>query len=355
MAIDFSALVERANAALEAPEQHSIIGARDGQSPRFDVYHAPFSVCSHKVRAVLVEKQIPFASHDIRMNLVAHDAPCPDNYKPGYVRLRLQAAAGSGLVHGFTGQSSVASEGLDPCVVPTLADREKEQVVVDSAKICTYLDQETDGTPLIPADLADAIAAQIALIDEAPHVGILYGASPSGDQRPERVAAGLSGVHDRKIKHLQALIAAHSDAPDLIAAYTAKIAKEKSAKSFIQEADTMVDAHARMKDHVIALDNQLKTHDGPWAMGEAYTMADIMWSVSLFRLKWIGLGRLWEDGDSAPRVNAYTARAFSRPAFQKSVINWPKSTPPSKHIEDTAPYAQALHETWRAIAARKAS
>ncbi|MEL7029473.1 MAG: hypothetical protein AAGL49_09740, partial [Pseudomonadota bacterium] len=61
MTAEFSVLVQAANEALSAPEQHSTIGAADGETPRFEVYHAPFSVCSHKVRAVLAEKQRGFA------------------------------------------------------------------------------------------------------------------------------------------------------------------------------------------------------------------------------------------------------------------------------------------------------
>ncbi len=354
MTTKFSKLIQQANDDLAAPEQHRIVGAKDGKAPRFEVYHAPFSVCSHKVRSVLTEKRIPFVSHDVRMNLVDHDAPHPDNYKPGYVRMRLHGAPDARMVSDYTGQSSVASEGFDPCVVPTLADHQHEQVVVDSAKICSYLDRETSGAALIPDALAEAIAAQIALIDQAPHVAVLYGPRPDGDNRPEMLVNGLTGVHDRKINHLKALIASVADDPNLIAAYEAKIAKETSAKNFVYDHESMIDAHNRMKDHVAALEKQLSTHDGEWAMGDNYTMADIMWTVSLFRLKWLGLGSLWETTDSAPRVAPYVQRAFARPSFQDAVVNWPRSTPPSHHIEETASYAQRLHKAWREMAVPRA-
>lgn len=346
----FSELVAAANGALENPQQSRVVGGTASQTPRFEVYHAPFSVCSHKVRAVLAEKAVPFTSHEMNMNLVAPDAPCPDNYKPGYVRLRLHAAPGTPLVGAYTGQSSVATQGLDPCVVPTLVDHEKERVIVDSAAICSYLDQETSGTTLVPQALTDQIAAQIDLIDQAPHVAILYGAGPNNDDRPERLAAGLTGVHARKIVHLRAVMQIVSNAPDLLAAYEAKIAKEENAKRFIHDHASMVDAHASMGSHVAALELQLSGHGGPWAMGQDYTMADIMWSVSLFRLKWIGLGRLWEEGTDAPKVADYVLRAFARPSFQNAVINWPRSTPPTIHIEESAPYAQKLLSVWRDMA-----
>lgn len=80
---------------------------------------------------MLAEKGIAYLSHDMR--ITADNKTTPDNYYPGYVRLRLQGAPEAKLVTGYTGQSSVMTEGLDPCVVPTLVDHEKQKVVVDSS------------------------------------------------------------------------------------------------------------------------------------------------------------------------------------------------------------------------------
>ncbi|MEM7281327.1 MAG: glutathione S-transferase N-terminal domain-containing protein, partial [Pseudomonadota bacterium] len=210
-------LVRETNAGLTEPGQTNMVGARDGESPRFEVYFAPFSVCSHKVRTVLLEKGIPFVAH--RMNLGMRDDKASDSYSPAYVRMRLKGAPGAELVRGYTGQSSVASEGFDPCVVPTLFDHLHQRVVVDSARICDYLDRESDvGTPLVPDELASGIDAQISLIDQAPHVAVLYGVPPEGeDCRPGHLANMLDGVHDRKIVHLERIKASVADEPELVA------------------------------------------------------------------------------------------------------------------------------------------
>ena len=91
----------------------------------------------------------------------------------------------------------------------------------------------------------------------------------------------------------------------MVRAYEAKIEKESNGKAFIYTADCMLSAHAAMADNVQALEQQLGTHDGDWVMGDDYTLADIMWTASLFRLKWLGLGHLWEGNASAPRVRGY--------------------------------------------------
>ncbi|MEO0495942.1 MAG: glutathione S-transferase family protein, partial [Pseudomonadota bacterium] len=327
-----------------APEQSHSVGLADGEAPRFEAYFATFSVCSHKVRAVLAEKGIPYRAHV--MKLFARADTLPDNYHPTYVRMRILGAPNAKLVSGYTGQSSVTSEGFDPCVVPTLVDHLHQRVVVDSAVICDYLDQEGGGDLLVPAGMADAMSRQIALIDQAPHVAVLYGNNPHGDTRPESIAKPIEGVHDRKVTFLETAKSMVPDEPALIAAYEAKIQKEVSAKGFVYDEASMVDAHRRMGAHVAALEAQLTTHGGPWAMGDVYTMSDIMWSVSLFRMKWLGLGHHWETSGANPRVADYVERAFVRPSFQQAVIDYPMSTPPSQHIEPTAPYAQHLHKAW---------
>ncbi|MEM6666487.1 MAG: glutathione S-transferase family protein [Pseudomonadota bacterium] len=344
----FSDTVKAANNALSAKKTKTI-GAKPGETPRFEVYHATFSVCSHKVRTVLLEKNIPFVSHT--MNLAVSASRGSDTYHPDYVRLRLLGAPGAKMVGTYTGQSSVTSEGFDPCVVPTLVDHLHQRVVIDSSNICDYLDRETDPQDaLVPIDMADAVAAQIALIDHAPHVAVLYGAHPDEeDKRPDIIADRIKGVHDHKVKHLEALKASVADQPDLVAAYDAKIAKELSAKGFVYDRDRMLDAHARMVQHVAALETQLGSHGGKWTMGDDYTMADIMWTISLFRLKWLGLGTLWENSDSSPNVARYVGYAFERPGFKAAVVDWPMSTPPSQHIPGTDGFAKKIGFVWQAI------
>ena len=261
-------------------------------------------------------------------------------------------APGQDMVSGYTGQSSVAAEGFDPCVVPTLIDHGHGRVVVDAMKICIYIDREADAGPdLVPNGIADRVQEQVDLVDEAPHPAVLYGASPEGeDIRPEIVAIPITGSLGHAINHLQRIKAGVADEAELVAAYDAKIARQTGAERFIYDKAAMTDAYARMAKHVEQLEAYLAGHSGEWACGDNYTMADVMWTASLFRLKWLGLGRLWESEDSAPNVREYVQRAFARPSFKQAVIDWPMATPPSQHIEPDAPYARDLIESWEAMA-----
>ena len=52
---NFKALVASANAELTDPARNQDIRSSEGESPRFELYHAGMSLCSQAVRAVLAE------------------------------------------------------------------------------------------------------------------------------------------------------------------------------------------------------------------------------------------------------------------------------------------------------------
>ena len=332
-------LVAGANAAMRKASQAKKIG--EGYA-RFELYHAAPSLCSHKVRTVLAEKGIPYLSHDMR--IVAGKRSNPDNYHPGYVRLRLQGAPNAKMVSGYTGQSSVATEGFDPCVVPTLVDHDSCAVIIDSSAICFYLDRE-GGQPnsLAPEGDTAEIHEQVHMVDTAPHVASLYGAHPDDDVRPKGLQMNIKGVHTKKIRALEEMISQVGDDPDLVTAYRSKISKEARAGDFVYDANSMRKAHSAMANHVAALERQLGTHNHPWVMGSAYTLADIMWTVSLYRVQWLGLKVGWEK---LPRVNDYLSRAFERPSFQSAVVRWPGAYSPSPYTKEFSGPMALLKFLW---------
>ncbi|MEM9435743.1 MAG: glutathione S-transferase family protein [Pseudomonadota bacterium] len=316
---DIAALVAAANSALPPSAQGVVIGG-DGSVPRFELYHAGFSMCSNKVRCVLAEKRLPYTSHALRIGPVPGELQ--DNYLPDYVRLRLRARPDQGYARGYTGASSVTTEGFDPAVVPTLVDHDTGGVIADSRAICLYLDALSGEPSLVPAPFEDAIAGQIDLIDQAPHVALLYGGHPDQDTRPAKLIENITGVHAKKVAGLREALALVSDDPVLAEAYRAKIEKEEAAAAFIQDAPKMRAVHEAFAAHVAALEAQLALHDGPWAFGEAYTLADIMWTISLYRLILLGLGGLWGPESGNARVAAYMRHAPKRASFEEAVVNW---------------------------------
>ena len=78
---------------------------------------------------------------------------------------------------------------------------------------------------------------------------------------------------------------------------------------------------------VTDLDSRLA--DGrEWICGDQMTLADLMWSVSLFRLKWMGAEFAWSGNHQLNErpcqlVQSYAERLFARPTFRAAIVDWP--------------------------------
>ena len=323
-------LVTAANGPLTDPSMNITVGE---ETPRFELYHFALSLCSQKVRTCLAEKRASYVAHDLNLQL-----PLLGNYDPAYVRLRLSARPGQAFATGYSGRSSVTMEGFDPAVVPTLVDLLAGTVVIDSAAICRHIDRVIDpANSLAPPGLDDCISSEIAIVDGTPHVAALYGAHPDGDFRPERLRKGMPGVHDRKIAKIRKARELAANDVELVAAYDAKIAKEEAGREFVHSPEQMRAAISEIVAVVGAL--ELRLGDGrEWVCGDRYTLADVVWAVSLFRMKWLGMAFLWNGGShlnnvERPRVAAYGRRLFDRPAFRAAAIDWP-GVPRSEFVDE---------------------
>lgn len=334
---DVEALADAARAELDDPTRSRIVGDTPGQTPRFELFHAGLSLCSQKVRAVLAEKAIPYTSHELVIvaskGIYSEEFKPAENYRPAYVRLRMRGGKQLGTPYAteHTGVSAVDTEGFDPCVVPTLVDHDEGCVVVNSKLICEHLDNAVTGQiKLIPGDAAAraAVMAQVDVVDRTPHPGLLYGFHPDRDDRPEFIKAVMADVHDVKCDSLQKFIDANAGDEELVAAYRSKIAKERAGKALAFDPDRQRDVRARAQAIVDNLDVQLETCANPWVCGADYTLADIVWGISLYRLEWLGLASMWVD---KPRIQEYTALTYRRPSVWDQVINFPTPMPPSPH------------------------
>ncbi len=343
---NFNAALAAANKVLNNGFRNKVVNGVKNADPRFELYHAGTSLCSYKVRVVLAEKNISYVSHD--MMLPGVGLGVPENYHPSYLRLRMLGAANDQLVSGYTGGSSVSTEGFDPCVVPTLVDKQVQKVIVDSSAICYYIDSTVENTRLIPPDMAADIKTQTDIVDRTPHVALFYGATPNKDHRPELIKFVTKGIHLKKVKFLERMMASVQNEPALVAAYKAKIAKEKGGGQFVKNDTCMETALQIMVADIEQLEQGLTASNGAWLCGEQYTLADIMWTISLYRMRWLGLESLWTEG-RRPQVGKYTQRAYKRPSFKAAVLDWPLGMPPSKHIAESNTFGAWLRAGAQAL------
>ena len=292
------------------------VGAEDAP-PRYELFHGANSICSQKVRTVLAQHGLPYVGHTVNMFL-------GQTYLPGYVRLRMVGCTrfGGALMARHTGSTSASEGGCDGAVVPTLVDWQTREVVVDSKRICLYLDaQVPPGQRLRPAGLEAAIDAEIAVVDGLPNYQLLMGRTPAASE-PGATKAGVgNSFSQKKVVWCDQYLAAHADEPALVQAYTAKRAKELSAAETLFSPEAMAGAYARAEQALQALEERLPRQGG-WLFGDAVSLADLFWGVELLRVKNMGCARFWEAG-RLPHVAAFAGRTEALPAIAAAVVAWP--------------------------------
>lgn len=293
-----------------------VINANGGQSPRYELFHAANSICSQKVRCVLAQHRLPYASHSINMFI-------GQTYLPEYVRLRMIGCEdhGGALVARHSGSTS-AAEGCDGVVVPTLIDRQASRVIVDSKRICLHLDmQMAEEERLRPQSLADAIDAELGIVDTLPNYQMLMGRKPGAGEDVTKKFTGPA-FSEQKVAWCDRYLETHRDEPSLVRAYSAKRAKELSAATALFSPEAMQAAYDRAHGALDALERKLAQSDGAWLFGDTVTMADLFWGIELLRMKNTGFAPYWQDG-RLPEVERFIGAASALPSIRTAVVEWP--------------------------------
>lgn len=330
-------MLREAETIVEDLARTRVIGMALSDDTRFVLFQSSMSLCSQKVRSVLVHKNVPFVQHDLIIicfrdsNGELHPA---EHYKPPYVRLRM---SGGGELNdrpalGWRGITSVRTEGFDACVVPTLVDRQAGKVVVDSARIIEYIDAETDPRgQLLPQACADEVRRQVEIVDQTPHGVLLAGFDPDDDRRPDVLKAIMLNYHVDKLKVLEKLIEENQHDHALVAAYRAKITKEEVGELVCHDDEAMRAGRRDTMKILDGLEADLGQKANKWLASPDISLADLLWGVSLFRMKYLGLESLWQR---LPRVSAYFAELMKLPAVRTEAVEATvHSLPPSDYVD----------------------
>ena len=95
----------------------------------------------------------------------------------------------------------------------------------------------------------------------------------------------------------------------------------------IEESFDQITKTARRMEEALA--------EGPWLLGDIYTLADVIVAPLIDRIADLGFSNLWED--LCPEVTAWYARIQARPAFAEAFYSGARLTefldirPWSKH------------------------
>jgi glutathione S-transferase len=229
------------------------------------LYHAMHSTCSQKVRMVLHEKALAF--DEMRIDLGKKE-----QLKPDYLALNPNA------------------------VVPTLVD--EGIPIIESSVICEYLDEKYPHNPLVPHDILERarMRAWTHYIEEVAVGAIrvpsfnrafLYRFDKLDQEQFESEEIGPRPVRRELFQRMGS---------------PKGFSKQEIDRSLEQLTET-----CRRMDASIA-------KNGPWLMGEQFTLADVLVMPSIDRMADLGLSHVWED--KYPNVAAWYERLKARPAFQ---------------------------------------
>ncbi|CAJ1453168.1 unnamed protein product [Effrenium voratum] len=298
--------------------------------PRFDLFHFEWSICSWKVRAVLSAKGVPWRSWTL-------DPAKRHHYHPAYVRLRALGHFEGALVgEVFNGSSGATSQGFDPLAVPTLVDREKKTVVVDSKAICQYLDQELPLVPLTYPEWEVLINKHLDLVDETPHMGLIYGLHFADDIRDPVVlkyAQLMKGARGGQLAAVGQRLGGELP-PQLRGFYEAKRRKIRMASETLSRA-AVLEMHQKVQEILGILEQDLRAigNLGDFFCG-TLSLVDVFWHSSLLRLFELGFDG-WFSKDRLPRVHAqlwqqrggrselYAMRILRDPVLARATYLWP--------------------------------
>jgi 2,5-dichlorohydroquinone reductive dechlorinase len=230
------------------------------------------------------------------------------------------------LVATHTGSTSTSAGGCDPAVVPTLVDRQADEVIVDSKQICLYLDSlVSTSRRLRPISVQMMIDAELDIVDNLPNYQMLVGQPVGTDARPEKLKA-TNGVSFSmsKVKRCDQYLVEFAGDQALVRAYQAKRSKELIAAECLFLEKAMENAYNRARGACAALNNKLETSQSTWLTGSSVTLADLFWAVELLRMKNLGAAYIWEQ-NQLPAVQRFVAAAEGLASVRSAVLEWPGS------------------------------
>ncbi len=234
---------------------------------RLELYNAPQSTCSPRVRFVLHAKGLAFEER--RLDLFAGD-----QLQQGYLKLNPNG------------------------VVPTLVH--DGTPVIDSSVIMEYLEEVfPDGRTFVPADVLSRarMRALMRFIDEVPTPAVRV---------PSYNLAFLPHFQNMSEEAFRAL----ADAKPLRREFLLKM-----GRTGFPEAD-MTEALDRLRRATLRMDDAIRESGGPWLLGARISLADVAIMPVIVRMADIGLAHIWSDRPALAKwLEAIRADAAFAPTF----------------------------------------
>ncbi len=224
------------------------------------LYHNPVSTCSQKVRITLAEKNVDYDEHVIDWSIQEH-------LSEWYLKIN--------------------PNGVVPSII------HDGQAIIDSSVICEYLDEVFPQSPLTPKDPVGRakMRAWMRYLEEVPTAAIRI---PSFNKRFKKVIQTFDTSVFNKMPLRKQLY------------------KEMGKDGFSEEK---YDASIEKLRNCLVRVSQTIEENGPWLLGEHYSIADILLIPTVVRMVDLKLDHVWDD---LPNVQNWLDRVMARPSFERA-------------------------------------
>jgi len=225
-----------------------------------ELYHTATSTCSQKVRMTLAEKGVEFVSRNVNLRL-------NENLTPEYLAINPNG------------------------VVPTLVH--DGDVIMDSSVICEYLDEVFPNPRLGPDDAVGRAHMRkwLRFLEEVPTAAIRV---PTFHM----ALKPFVGVDQETYRTERA------DIRPLRKHFYRKMGKTGFSPEEVEASLDNLDLTLRRMEEALA--------EGPWLMGEQFSLADIVVIPTIDRLDDLGMAHMW---GGYPGVAGWYARIKARPSY----------------------------------------
>ena len=232
-----------------------------------ELYHNNISVCAQKVRLVLAEKAVPWENRHI-------DLKRGDHLTAEFLKIN--------------------PKGLVPVLV------HDGEVIIESTLICEYLDDIFPDPPLKPESALQVARMRLwqKAVDEGLHAacGTISFAAIFAEQLREKLSK----------PEMEARLAKMPD--------PARRERQRQLLELGIAAPFVKDA-AKLHDKIVG-EMEVALQEGPWLMGQQFTLADVVMAPYIERLDRLTLSGFWLS--HRPRVGEWLHALKSRPAFAKA-------------------------------------
>jgi len=248
-----------------------------------ELYHHDASTCSQKVRICLAEKSVEWVNRQV-------DLGSQENLTPEYLAINP-----NGVVPAFVHDGTP---------------------IIESTVMCEYVDEVwSDGLRLTPEDPKKRaeMRAWLRYIDEVPSM-----------------AVRVPTFQDLLIERFKAMseedYAAFRDSNTLRRDFFMRLNRTGFSKE--EYENSLMQLRATVERMEAAL-----SKNGPWLVGEQYTIADICMAPLFQRMEDLGMSNMWDD---APQVADWFARIKARPAYDAAFYPGARMTDVFPHLREKA-------------------